>query len=61
MEIFHQCLQYTPSNLSDFPSTIYVTLFADKCLKLRLLIDICTVFCRIEKKMHSLLGLTKPL
>ena len=32
-----------------FPSTIYVTFFANKCLKIKLLIDICTVFCRIIK------------
>ena len=29
---------------------MYVTFFADKCLKMKLLIDICTVKCRIKKK-----------
>ena len=27
-------------------------IFADKCLKMKLLIDICTVLCRMLKKMH---------
>ena len=30
-------------------STSYVTLFAAACLKIKLLIDICTVLCRILK------------
>ena len=54
MEIFHQCFQYTLSNLSDFfPSTIYVTFFADKCLKMKLLIDIYALYyAESTKKMH---------
>ena len=48
------CFQYTTSNLSEFPSTIYVTSFADKRLKMKLLIDICTVFCRIKKNCTGL-------
>ena len=49
MEIFHQCFQYSPSNLSDFvemqfPSTIYVTFLADKCVEMKLLIDIYALY-----------------
>ena len=42
----------TPSNLSDFihfKSTIYVTISAAACFKLKLLIDICIVLCKIFK------------
>ena len=31
MEIFHQCFQYTPSNLSDFIECSFLLHFADKC------------------------------
>ena len=49
MEIFHQCLQYTPSNLSDFIecSSYY---------------NLCNTFCRymfktevIDRYMHCIL------
>ena len=37
-----------------FPSTIYVTFFADKCLKKNLLIDIYAMYYAESKKMHRL-------
>ena len=35
--------QYTLSNLSDFIDIVFVKKFAAECLKMKLLIDICTV------------------
>ena len=47
IEIFHQRFQCSPRNLSNITPTIYVTMLADECFKMKLLIDICTVLCRI--------------
>ena len=60
MEIFHQCFQYTTSTLSDFiecsflASIIYVTFFADKCVKMKLLIDKCADHAEFYKKCTGL-------
>lgn len=53
MAINHQRFQYTSSNFSDFIEftsllqSIYVPIFAAECLKIKLLIDIWTILCRI--------------
>ena len=59
MEIFHQCFQYTPSNLSNFIECSFLLqsiyhFSADKCLKMKLLIDLCTILCRITKECTGL-------
>ena len=51
MEIFHQCFQYTPSNLYDFIECSFLLQFMlpfsqIKCLKMTILIDMGTVLCR---------------
>ena len=57
MEIYHQCFQHTPSDLSDFIEGSFVLqsmqqILQINVLKMKLLIDICTIFCRILKNMH---------
>ena len=54
MEIYHSSFQYTSKHLSlfflsQFISTISITICAAECLKMKLLIDIFTVLCRILK------------
>ena len=53
MEIFHHSFQYTPSNLSDFIEFILLQQpfkhFLQLNIKMKLLIDMCTVLCRILK------------
>ena len=49
MKNFRQSFQCTPSNLSDFIEFISVTIFAAELIKLKLLINILTVLCRILK------------
>ena len=56
MEIFHQCFQYTPSQLFNVVSFYNLCMiFEDNYLKIKLFIDIiCSVLCRIKKKKHTL-------
>ena len=43
-----QSPKFTDNTNADMPNiTIYVTIFAAECLKMKLLIEICTVLCRI--------------
>ena len=63
MEIFHQCFQYTPLNLSDFDeysfflqlSSIFLSYSADNCLKMKLLKLIYALYySEFKKKIHRL-------
>ena len=61
MEIFINASNIHPQIslmlLNVLPSTINVTFFEDKCFKIKLLMDICTVLCRIQKSIYSLADL----